>query len=250
MIFGPILPFELLISSRRPRYFVVRVLYGTVLLTTLWVHYAITIEIHQSPTTPQAVAALAAEFFRSLAIVQILAVLVLTPAMVAGTIAEEKDRRTIETREIVAGKLWGSLYSMRWLMLLVSILWLLGCAAGAFVPLIVPALVVELALISCFAVSLGLMFSLKLKSSLRAMAATSSVLFFFGGGYLFCCIPTVIGGSGSEVVMAGCIPFLLGFPLAADPDRSQVLSDVEYGFFAVWVIGTVGYFFASIYLLC
>lgn len=95
-IFGPVLPYELLTSSRRGRHFIVRTLYGAVLLATLCVQYEATYRRTNEPDTVEAMAEFAAQFFYSFSIVQILAVLALTPAMVAGTIAEEKDRKTIE----------------------------------------------------------------------------------------------------------------------------------------------------------
>src|SRR5262249_42745202 len=99
MIFGPVLSWELVTSSRRARYFAVRVIYGAILVATLWVHYQGTAGPRfgsaGGPSLAE-LAELATAFFRSFAVVQLLAVLVLTPAMVAGTLAEEKERRTIE----------------------------------------------------------------------------------------------------------------------------------------------------------
>lgn len=111
MLLGPIFSVELLTSGRRKRYFVLRTGYALVLLLTLWIS-------HQSLAhTPRRLlsqqANLAGVFFASYSQVQLLAVLLVGPALVAGTIAVERERRTIEylfatdlaNGEIVLGKL-------------------------------------------------------------------------------------------------------------------------------------------------
>ena len=87
-------------SARRVRYFVVRVLYAVVLLLLLWFNYA-EASLRASYTgqgtmSIQAVASFTQQFFTSFAFVQLIAVLLLTPAMIAGAIAQERERRTLE----------------------------------------------------------------------------------------------------------------------------------------------------------
>ena len=99
MLLGPIFTLELVTSVRRLRYYLVRVAYGLILLAILWISYI------QSPlyrTTPgelvshQEMAKFANEFFTVFAMTQLVAVVLLAPAMIAGTIAQERERRTIE----------------------------------------------------------------------------------------------------------------------------------------------------------
>jgi ABC-type transport system involved in multi-copper enzyme maturation permease subunit len=109
----------------------VRVVYAAVLLITLWTQYEGSMAWRLSggmPLSPSVLANFSREFFQSFAVVQLLAVLVLTPALVAGTVAEEKERKTIEyllvtdlrDQEIVLGKLAAR---MLHLSLLIAVGW-------------------------------------------------------------------------------------------------------------------------------
>jgi ABC-type transport system involved in multi-copper enzyme maturation permease subunit len=117
-LFGPVLFYEGLRAARRTRFFVLRWLYAVgLLLLLLWVHWIWGMENrHADLAVEQAYkqqAKLAEEFFYAFAIVQFAVVVLLTPAYVAGAVAEEKERRTLEFllatdlrgREIVFGKL-------------------------------------------------------------------------------------------------------------------------------------------------
>src|SRR5437867_873008 len=114
-IFGPILPWEMMVVVRRRRYYWLRSLFALILLLTLWMNY------QEAFYTPQGLArtvtsAQTAEFARSFFLwytgVQLAAVILLTPAYVATAIALEKERRTIDylfttdlrNHEIVLGK--------------------------------------------------------------------------------------------------------------------------------------------------
>src|SRR3972149_5589477 len=95
MLLGPVFAVELITSGRRKRYFVLRVVYALILLASLWSSYESVTGFRRATSLAQN-ANVAAEFFQTFSIVQILAVLVAGPAMVAGTIAVERERRTIE----------------------------------------------------------------------------------------------------------------------------------------------------------
>ena len=109
--------YEGLRAARRARFFFLRWLYAVgLLLLLLWVHWLWSMESARTAVADQAYkqqAKLAQEFFYAFAIVQFAVVVLLTPAYVAGGIAEEKERRTLEFllatdlrgREIVFGKL-------------------------------------------------------------------------------------------------------------------------------------------------
>jgi ABC-type transport system involved in multi-copper enzyme maturation permease subunit len=149
--------------------------------------------------------------------------LLLMAVRAAGLFAQEKERdcwitllsTPLTGEEMVNGKMLGNLYSTRWLWALLIASWLLGML---FDPLILWPLAVTLLtllLLSVYTTCLGLLFSLRSATSLRAMAQTLGVLVFFGGGYLFCCcvvLSSNMGGRDSEIILALCIPFLICFP--------------------------------------
>jgi ABC-type transport system involved in multi-copper enzyme maturation permease subunit len=111
MLLGPIFTADLVTSSRRTRYFLWRIAYGLILLFTLWTNYE-TVTYRREVSISTA-ASLAESFFSSFAYLQILAILAIAPAMAGGSIAQERERRTLEyllatdltTTEIVFGKL-------------------------------------------------------------------------------------------------------------------------------------------------
>src|SRR5689334_20697917 len=94
MLLGPIFTADLVTSSRRTRYFLWRIAYGVLLLLTLWMNYEST--SFRRPINIGTAANLAEEFFGSFAYMQILAILAIGPAMAGGSIAQERERRTLE----------------------------------------------------------------------------------------------------------------------------------------------------------
>lgn len=113
-IFGPVLFYELIRAARRGRYFWVRGLYaGGLLLLFGWIYMMWSIEAGRDGLRTQEQTALGEWFFRVYSIVQFVAVVLLTPGYVAGCIADDKERRTIEfllatdlaNREIIFGKM-------------------------------------------------------------------------------------------------------------------------------------------------
>ena len=93
-MFGPIFAYDLLTGARRARYFVVRGGYALILLVALLCVYSGF--PHDAHVNINVVARYTASFFMTFAVLQLLAVVVLAPAMTAGTIATERERRTIE----------------------------------------------------------------------------------------------------------------------------------------------------------
>jgi ABC-type transport system involved in multi-copper enzyme maturation permease subunit len=117
MLPGPVFNVELLTTARRARYYALRFLYGLVLLLLIWQHdpalYPGGLEPYSGELTIQEMALLGQGIFRTFAITQGLAVCFLTPAIVAGVISDEKQRKTLHdllasrltSGEIVLGKL-------------------------------------------------------------------------------------------------------------------------------------------------
>src|SRR5271165_790050 len=115
-LFGPVLFYDMVRAARRGRYILARCAYAALLLLFLWSTYntsAYRYGFYSRSATPLWVNAdLAQSFFETLMIVQLVAVLLLTPAYVAGAIADEKNCKTLEfllatdldSREIVLSK--------------------------------------------------------------------------------------------------------------------------------------------------
>jgi ABC-type transport system involved in multi-copper enzyme maturation permease subunit len=125
-LFGPVLYYDLVRTARRTRYYVIRVLYALFLLAILgWVYFTYTAGTDFSSVRPDEAARFANTFFYTFMALQFLVVTVITPAYVAGAVAEEKERKTLEfllatdllNREIVLSKLASRLLNLILLVL-------------------------------------------------------------------------------------------------------------------------------------
>lgn len=185
--------------------------------------------------------------------------LLLLGARSAGLVAQERERDTwitlistpLTAKEIILGKLCGNLYSARWMLILLAMSWTLGLLIdpAAILPMLGTCL--TFALLACFTTCLGLLFSLRSQTTLRAMGQTLGTLLFLGGGYLFCCCSVMAGGGGGgeswALILTICIPFLLIFPnlayLMADNNFS---GDAPISTFTIsFVFGMVCYAIAT-----
>lgn len=116
-LFGPVLFYELVRLARQRRNFWMRTAYAVGLAVLFTFTYLVWTDEYDPgagrPIPLRALAKLAESFFDTYMVIQFLAVGILTPAYVAGAIAEEKERKTLEfllatdlrDREIVFGKL-------------------------------------------------------------------------------------------------------------------------------------------------
>lgn len=94
MLLGPIFRAELLRTARRKRYYVLRSLYGAVLLLLVWASYMD--RFRGAPTTSIAmVASFAEDTFVTFAVVQMVVVVILIPPLFGGAIADERQRKTL-----------------------------------------------------------------------------------------------------------------------------------------------------------
>jgi ABC-type transport system involved in multi-copper enzyme maturation permease subunit len=127
-LIGPVLFYDMVRSARRTRYAVVRMLYAGFLLLVL--SYMVLMlfmstMIDRRQIQGRELAMIAEGFFMGFTLIQLALVIVLTPAYVAGAIADEKDRKTLEfmlatdlrNREIVLSKLLSRLANMTMLLL-------------------------------------------------------------------------------------------------------------------------------------
>lgn len=138
-LFGPILFFDLVRSARRQRYFVVRYIILLLLFGLLFfVHWTLNFgEVARKWTTFDA-QHFTITYFVVFVVIQSSLLVILGPAYVAGCIAEEKERQTLEfmlatdldNREIVFGKLISRLGNLLFIFLsglpFLSILQFLG----------------------------------------------------------------------------------------------------------------------------
>src|SRR3954447_26402071 len=121
MLPGPVFNSELTLTARRARYYAIRFLYGMILLFFV-VQAAPTSRLGEvfwqgGEVSIAEMAAAGSRIFEAFAILQSVAVLVLTPVIVAGVVADEKRRKTLHylmasrltSAEIILGKLFARL---------------------------------------------------------------------------------------------------------------------------------------------
>jgi ABC-type transport system involved in multi-copper enzyme maturation permease subunit len=125
-LFGPVLLSDFVRSARRGRHTVLRVVYAAGLFLFLLALYRNHSELTRAALVGSAgMARFAETFCYTFLAAQFLAVAALTPAYVAGAIADEKDRKTLEfllatdlrNREIVLGKLVSRLLTLSLLVI-------------------------------------------------------------------------------------------------------------------------------------
>jgi hypothetical protein len=150
---------------------------------------------------------------------------------------------------IVIGKGLGNVYALRWLLALFAALWIL---AGILLPycwllgLLTASVLVALA---PFFTSMGLFFSLRSRSSTRAMVASLLLSVLLGGAYLLGIIPFVQGSldrGDNQFFWSPCAPMLVFWPGLYEPrlhPHWEVSPDV-------FVLGVSLYLVAGIVLLC
>jgi ABC-type transport system involved in multi-copper enzyme maturation permease subunit len=122
---GPLFALEMVTSARRTRYFVIRVLYAVVLLLFLWNIFQAFDRPYNSADDIATIARFSWTFFGFFSMLQLLTVVAAGPAMTAGAIATERERRTIEylfastlsNAEIILGKLLARLVQVGYLVL-------------------------------------------------------------------------------------------------------------------------------------
>ncbi|NOY41158.1 MAG: ABC transporter permease subunit [Planctomycetes bacterium] len=186
-------------------------------------------------------------------------ILVLLATKAAGSITSEKESdcwlallaTPMTGKEILWGKACGCLYALRWPLAMLTLAWLLGIFLEPLFVLAALTALMTLLITVWFAVSLGLLYSLRSLTTMRAMGATLATLFFCGGGYLFCCCTVMMNGGGNDgseaLLLAPCLPFLLGFPAYGFSENSlSDFSSQSVPFYVAYVCGTVGYLVAGI----
>ena len=176
-------------------------------------------------------------------------IFILVGARAACSITSEKERDAWQSlistplsgSQIVRAKVLGSIYAFRYLFGVLFLLWGMALIVDPGFIIAIPFLLWTLLVITCTVASLGVLLSLRMKSSLWAMAATLGIGIFAGGGYLFCCMPFMFAagpGDEGQIIMAPCIPFLMATPIMF---YSPGFSPREGGIIAANVLGVIGY---------
>jgi ABC-type transport system involved in multi-copper enzyme maturation permease subunit len=191
-LFGPVLFYDMVRMGRRKRHVLMRTLYaGFLLLLLVWVYSLL---LHSRLDTRGQAARLASDFFETLMLVQVCAVVVLTPAYLGGAVAEEKERRTLEfilatdlsNQEIVLSKLGSRLANLALFLLTgLPILGILQFLGGIDPNLVLLGFAVT-GLTMLGVGSVGLLYSVLMRRARDAIASTYLVLLAYIGVAAIC----------------------------------------------------------------
>jgi len=268
-LFGPVFAYEALRLGRRKLTFLLRFLYCLLLVALLAVLYASWMSQQwrygaDEKVSPSKLAGFANTFFETLAVVQFTVAALLTPAYVAGTIADEKERKTLEfllatdleSREIVFGKLVARvtnllMYILAW-MPIIAFLQLFG----GIDPEIALAVAAATALLVVGLSALSILFSVLARKPRDAIALTYAAFFLYlltsGIVGLLASFGTVQSGTlftlGGESFDWGDLTdwFVAGNPIYTVPVRTSggtnldadIVSELLRGFAIFWGIAS------------
>lgn len=188
---GPVFDFELLTTARRARYYALRFLYVAILLFMVFCvyqSYAWRPGTDSREMSIDEMSNFANATFTSFGFIQFFAVIFLTPALVAGTIADEKQRKTLHYllssrltgAEIVLGKLGSRLLNVLVIMgaglPIVSLMTLFG----GIDPLVILATYAETFMAVYFLAALSIWVSVQSKKPREAV----SLMYLFAAVWL------------------------------------------------------------------
>lgn len=157
----------------------------------------------------------------------------------------------LEAWDVIRAKMLGSLWSVRWIGLVLVTLWLTGLAAGAVHPFGFAAVALETLVFVWFAVALGTCISLRARTSGRALLATVAIVVFLNGGYLVCFCP--VGTGNLWLAGVGVTPMIEAISLASYQDVRTLMTggwqsrrvDREAGAILTCFLGTLAYGLAA-----
>jgi len=181
-VFGPIFAKELVEMSRRWRYYLSRIAFGSVLLLVLFVvHENMSLALrYRQMSVAKAMATMAEVFFLTVCWVQYLAVYVFVPLFLSGVISGEREQKTLELlfttqlsdREIVWGKLGSRVMTLLMIILsglpVVAIMMLFGGVNPGVLSRVAIATLLALLFVSAFSIY----FSATTRSPLGALVRT------------------------------------------------------------------------------
>lgn len=148
----------------------------------------------------------------------------------AGSLSGERDKQTFDallttpltTTEILWGKWLGSLSSVRWGLVWLGLIWLIGAATGGLQPVLLIPLLGAWLLYAAVIALIGLWFSLVSKTTLRATVWTV--------------VTTMVCGIGHWLIWSCCVPFAF-FGRSGASDVFEVLAKVQVSLSPPLVLG-------------
>jgi ABC-type transport system involved in multi-copper enzyme maturation permease subunit len=213
-VFGPVLYYDMIRQARRSRFIILRMLYAFLLVGLLACIFVS--DSHYRRMDANRAAEIADTFFNVFMVVQFLTVVLLTPAYVAGAIAEEKERRTLEfmlatdllNREIVLSKLGSRLANL--VLIVLTGLPILSCLQflGGVDPNMVLAgfVVTAMTILGQAGVSIYCSTVCKRPREAIAMAYLGVVVYYVVAGILNLAITPQLGSIGALPIWFGDDP--------------------------------------------
>lgn len=175
---GPVFGVEMVTGARRLRFYLIRAVYAFLLLFIFGTSYAMS--MGAGVNTISQAATLTASFFVQFAFLQLTAVLLLGPALVGGTVASERERRTLEyllasdlsSAEIILSKLGAGLLKLGVLVLVGVPVLALTMLFGGVPPELLLAVVAITLSTMLFVASASLLVSVRARRARDAVATT------------------------------------------------------------------------------
>jgi ABC-type transport system involved in multi-copper enzyme maturation permease subunit len=203
MLMGPVFRAELLRTARQRRYYLLRLVYGGILLLLVWTGYE-QMRLYHPVAHLSDVAQFATQTFISFAVVQLITLLLLVPAVFGGAIADEKQRKTLHYLmasqltggEIILDKLLGrSAHLVIFVAIGLPVVSLLGLFGGISADSVVVAYVGTFSTVA-FAVGLTILVSTLARRVRDAILAAYLLILM----WLF--VPPLVLVSGQALIPA------------------------------------------------
>lgn len=182
----------------------------------------------------------------------------------AGMITHERDKQTLDClltsrlslREILIQKWWGSVLGVRPMSYLLFMIWFIGWVTGGLHWSTILFLPCCTLLYMMFFAALGLAFSAKATTSLRAMMTSLGWTIFLGGGHWFVCALPVLFMARWASETQYIAMFFTGFTPPAViawmsfsyEDVERWLSDYRYGEFEFFGFCALGLFVTLLFI--
>ena len=183
MLPGPVFNIELLTTARRARYYALRLLYGLIILFVLFQNFYVMAMMYGATIPPRRMSELAGRVFWTVAGVQVAAVMVLSPTLVAGVIASERQRKTLHyllasrltSGEIILGKLCARMLHVAVFMAISLPVVSLLSLFGGVDPILVVAVYACTFSLAYFLAAISILVSASTKRVREAISATYSL---------------------------------------------------------------------------
>jgi ABC-type transport system involved in multi-copper enzyme maturation permease subunit len=182
---GPVFHIELLTTARRARYYAFRLIYGLILLLVLLQSFYVLAALAGSAIPARQLSQVAQNIFVAIFGVQAAGVLFLTPTLVAGVIASERQRKTLHyllasqltSAEIVLGKLCARLlHVVVYMAISLPIVSLLSLLGGVD-PVLILAGYACTFFVAFFLAAISILVSASTKTVAEALGAAYSLEF-------------------------------------------------------------------------